>query len=130
MAAKDDPQALVDKYIGDTTRTYDVAREAFEKGVEYFKTELTNDQVKKDWIDKQTSIQDVLKVAETARSDYQASQSGRGPISRWASRLPDQIMYYGAVLDVFVQSHPEYAALAWGAMKFVLMVGILLIPTV
>ncbi|ETN41066.1 uncharacterized protein HMPREF1541_03001 [Cyphellophora europaea CBS 101466] len=121
MAANDDPQALVDKYIGDTTRTYDVAREAFEQGVEYFKTELTHDKVKRDWIDEQTSMLDVLTVAKDARCTYQASRSEHGPISRWASRLPDQIMYYGSVLDVFVQSHPEVAALAWGAMKFVLM---------
>ncbi|KIW81989.1 hypothetical protein Z517_05015 [Fonsecaea pedrosoi CBS 271.37] len=121
MAAKDDPQLLISAYIGDTTRTYDVAREAFEKGVEYFKKEVTNDKVKKDWIDKQTSLQDVLNVAENAHRDYQASHSQGGPISTWVSRLPHQIMYYGSVIDVFTQSHPEYAALAWGAIKFVLM---------
>lgn len=33
-------------------------------------------------------------------------------------------MYYGGVLDALSQHHPEYVALAWGAVKFVLMVRI------
>ena len=30
-----------------------------------------------------------------------------------------RIHHYGKVMDVLVQQHPEYVALAWGAMKLV-----------
>jgi hypothetical protein len=36
-------------------------------------------------------------------------------------------MYYGPVFDMLSQHHPEYVALAWGSVKFVLMVGLLLL---
>jgi hypothetical protein len=32
-------------------------------------------------------------------------------------------MYYGKVFDTLAQHHPEYVALAWGAVKLVLMVS-------
>jgi len=32
-------------------------------------------------------------------------------------------MYYGKIMDTLAQHHPEYVALVWGAMKFVLIVG-------
>jgi len=31
-------------------------------------------------------------------------------------------MYYGKVLDMLAQHHPEYVALAWGTVKLVLTV--------
>jgi hypothetical protein len=31
-------------------------------------------------------------------------------------------MYYGQVLDMLAQHHPEYVSLAWGTLKFILMV--------
>lgn len=34
-----------------------------------------------------------------------------------------RVHYYGKVMDVMVQQHPEYASLAWGAMKIVFGVG-------
>lgn len=36
------------------------------------------------------------------------------------------VTYYGAVLDVIVQYDPAHAGLAWGALKFVFTVRILL----
>ena len=33
-------------------------------------------------------------------------------------------MYYGNIFDVFAQHHPEYVALAWGAMKFLFVVSL------
>ena len=32
-------------------------------------------------------------------------------------------MYYGKVLDMLAQHHPEYVALAWGTVKLVLTVS-------
>lgn len=138
MTQDDDPQLLITKYVGDASRyvesgadfhgltmmarTYDIAREAFEQGISFFKKELKANQVQKDWIDDQTSQNDAFLAAETARLKYEGSQAEQGAVAKWASQLPDQIMRYSSVIDVFVSSHPEYAALAWGAIKFVLMV--------
>lgn len=105
------------------TRTHDIAREAFEKGVAFFKQELGPNQVQREWIDNHTSLNDALLAAETARLKYEDSKAEQGAIAKWASQLPDQIMHYSSIIDVFVSSHPEYAALAWGAIKFVLMVA-------
>lgn len=105
------------------TRTYDIAHEAFEKGIAFFKRELNPGQVQCEWIDSQTSLHDVLLAVKTAQSKYEGSKAEQGAVAKWATKLPDQIMHYGSVIDVFVQSHPEYAALAWGAIKFVLMVA-------
>ena len=34
-----------------------------------------------------------------------------------------RVQYYGNVMDVLVQHHPEYVSLAWGTMKFFFVVG-------
>ncbi|THY17604.1 hypothetical protein D6D01_07455 [Aureobasidium pullulans] len=59
----------------------------------------------------------VLSVAETARSTTFPTTS------KWIrlNSISSRIVYYGTVLDVLSQHHPEYVSLAWGAVKFVLM---------
>ncbi|KAH8586200.1 hypothetical protein B0O99DRAFT_748479 [Bisporella sp. PMI_857] len=37
---------------------------------------------------------------------------------RWLKSFSQRVRLYADVLDVFVQHHPEYVALVWGAMKF------------
>jgi len=32
-------------------------------------------------------------------------------------------MYYGVIMDTLSQHHPEYVSLAWGAIKFLFIVG-------
>ncbi|KAK7977187.1 hypothetical protein PG988_004677 [Apiospora saccharicola] len=45
----------------------------------------------------------------SSQSDYKAKY--------WLHSFAKKVTFYGGILDVFVQHHPEYAALAWGAMK-------------
>lgn len=33
--------------------------------------------------------------------------------------ISKRVSYYGKVMDVLVQQHPEYVSLAWGTMKLV-----------
>lgn len=33
--------------------------------------------------------------------------------------LSQRLLYYGNIMDVLVQHHPEYVSLVWGAMKFI-----------
>jgi hypothetical protein len=55
---------------------------------------------------------------------YVASRSDKMAVLHFARKISSWIMLYGQVLDVLSQHHPEYLALAWGSVKFILMVRI------
>ncbi|PWW73202.1 hypothetical protein C7212DRAFT_223912, partial [Tuber magnatum] len=44
---------------------------------------------------------------------------------KWLECFSSRVAYYGKIMDVLVQHHPEYASLAWGTMKllFVLVIN-------
>jgi hypothetical protein len=42
---------------------------------------------------------------------------------KWLDSLSQRIHFYSGVLDVIAQHHPEYVALAWGTVKFLLTVS-------
>lgn len=67
-------------------------------------------------------MNDVYQAARDAQNQYATAKGGTRKDDSWPARLPEQILHYSSVIDIFVQSHPEYAALAWGAIKFVVMV--------
>lgn len=41
---------------------------------------------------------------------------------KWLNIFASRVNYYGGVLDTLAQHHPEYVALAWGAIKFLIAV--------
>ncbi len=41
---------------------------------------------------------------------------------RAVKRFSDQLSPYFTALDIIVQSHPEWTAIAWGAFRFILQV--------
>ncbi|TIA41929.1 hypothetical protein D6C78_01457, partial [Aureobasidium pullulans] len=96
--------------------SFDIAQAAYNEALDNFKKELGNDG-KNSWLSGQTSMASVLSVAETARSTTFPTTS------KWIrlNSISSKIVYYGTVLDVLSQHHPEYVSLAWGAVKFVLM---------
>lgn len=38
------------------------------------------------------------------------------------AKLADTLGPYFEVVNIYVQSHPEYAALVWGTLRFILLV--------
>ena len=64
-------------------------------------------------------------MVETAKKDYEdkSKQDKHAEMKQSLERLSARIMYYGKVMDTLAQHHPEYVALVWGAMKFVLTVS-------
>lgn len=54
------------------------------------------------------------------------SQRRESKVRRWLEKLSQRIHFYGAVLDVFAQHHPEYVALVWGSIKFLIIVSVLI----
>lgn len=99
-----------------------IVQQAFQEAVQYFSTELTQDEVERRWIAQRTSIADVLAVVQEAQAKYAATKSNHGRFCQLAMKLSESLLFYASVIDVFVQIHPEYSALAWGAVKFVLLV--------
>ncbi|KAK8133591.1 hypothetical protein PG984_005603 [Apiospora sp. TS-2023a] len=55
-------------------------------------------------------------MAIAAKSQYSSLHSD-SEAKRWLHSFSQKVTFYGGVLDVFVQHHPEFVALAWGAMK-------------
>ncbi|KAK8038644.1 hypothetical protein PG993_007055 [Apiospora rasikravindrae] len=55
-------------------------------------------------------------MAMAAMKQYSSSHSD-SKAKRWLHSFAQKVTFYGGVLDVFVQHHPEFVALAWGAMK-------------
>jgi len=68
-----------------------------------------------------------MSVVERAKQKYE-SMSSETDVRHWLRLASTRIMHYGTVFDVLSQHHPEYVALVWGSVKFVLMVGEYFVP--
>lgn len=74
----------------------------------------------------QTTIVDVENTVEQAKREYEAKGQKRRKAFKWLSKLSFGIRHYSQTLDMLAQHHPEYVALAWGAIKFVLTVRLII----
>jgi hypothetical protein len=61
-------------------------------------------------------------VEVEAKREYDATSKDTSSTREWFGKLSSRILYYGKVFDCLAQHHLEYIALAWGAVKLVLMV--------
>lgn len=93
---------------------------AFTEGRQTFNDMLCDRKKDKAWISDRASIKDVLQAVSDARDKYHAKRTSKA--WKWLTQLSARVNYYGSILDVMVQHHPEYAALAWGAMKVLFVV--------
>ena len=98
----------------------DPAKEAYQRAVAIFRSELTEDECKRIWLDDKTSLQDVQCAIMRAQAEYE-KRSKKSKARIWLARCSSRIIYYGNVMDVLVQQSPEYVSLVWGAMKFLFM---------
>lgn len=101
------------------------ARLAFREARTRFEEQGTADGKKKRRLESLnvTSLEDLLGAVENARQHYGKQQS-ESKMRRCMEQVTERIHYYGNIMDVFVQHHPEYVSLAWGTMK--LLVGVCL----
>ncbi|KAF5568818.1 hypothetical protein FPHYL_2625 [Fusarium phyllophilum] len=72
--------------------------------------------------DSSDSLESVQVAVEATFERYESNRNSR--VASWLHRLSRRIHYYGRVLDVMVQHHPEYVSLAWGMMKLLFMISI------
>lgn len=96
----------------------------FNEAFTVFKSELSKDPTKWQWIvnSKAGSLPEVLASITAAQKQYEA-RKGNSSARKYLSDLSEKIHYYGNIMDVLVQHHPEYTSLAWGAMKVLFVVS-------
>ncbi|KAH7363705.1 hypothetical protein BKA66DRAFT_444624 [Pyrenochaeta sp. MPI-SDFR-AT-0127] len=82
---------------------------------------LCDSEKDKAWVPAGASMKDVIQAVSASQDKYNARRTSKA--WKWLIQLSTRVNYYGSVLDVMVQHHPEYAALVWGTMK-VLFVGV------
>jgi hypothetical protein len=103
------------------SRKRDIAQEAYEDAVEYLRKEIEDAKALR-LLESNTTAVDFKSEVERAEAAYSARRS-KGRCARLLRKLSSRIMHYSGVLDMLSQHHPEYVALAWGAVKLVLIVG-------
>ena len=75
-----------------------------------------------EWLKKKHTIADVEEEVTKAQERYNL-RSKDSKIRKWLSRVSSGVLYYGRILDVLVQHHPEYVSLAWGTTKLLFVVS-------
>ena len=87
----------------------DPAKKIFNEALTVFKSEPSKDPTKWQWIvdSKAGSLPEVLVSITAARQQYDA-QKGNSSARKYLSDLSEKIHYYGSIMDVLVQHHPEY----------------------
>lgn len=93
------------------------ATSAFEEAQAIFERQGTRDPKKKNRLQsiQATTLADVLDIVNTAQEHFKNQDESK--TRRYIQGLSQRICYYGNIMDVLVQHHPEYVSLAWGAMK-------------
>ncbi|KAL8638873.1 MAG: hypothetical protein Q9228_004011, partial [Teloschistes exilis] len=100
--------------ISDVQRCLEDAQTSYETRIRYRPSDLTF----------QTMMIPVAASPSTSSSPTNAGAAPRrsGAEARlWFTGLSERLLYYGNIFDVLAQHHPEYVALAWGTLKFLLV---------
>jgi hypothetical protein len=64
----------------------------------------------------------VQETVQNAKLTYESERRG-SKVRKLLVSLSQRIHSYSRILDVIAQRHPEYVALTWGTVKFLLMVN-------
>ncbi len=100
----------------------DVLEAAFQEAAERFSSHLSRDKRKIDFVNEKTTMGDIQEALAKSLLRYEASHRD-SPVKLWLRSFSHRVRFYGDIMDVFVQHHPEYVSLAWGAMKFLFTVS-------
>ncbi|CZR52986.1 uncharacterized protein PAC_02864 [Phialocephala subalpina] len=102
-------------------RTRNPAQEAYEEAVKTFNEKLTRDEFKQIWLRGKANMEQVLQAVLLAKEKYDA-RSQQSKARKWITKFSKLVTHYSSIMDTLSNHHPEYVSLAWGAMKFLLMV--------
>ncbi|KAL9073136.1 MAG: hypothetical protein Q9157_004869 [Trypethelium eluteriae] len=99
----------------------DPAQAAFNKAVKLLDGVLSEDSALRQFLSGHADIVSVHSAVVDAQRQYEHRTNSKA--RKWMTRLSTRLHLYGEILDVFVEHHPEYVALAWGTFKL-LFVGV------
>jgi hypothetical protein len=105
-------------------RKRNIAEEAYKEAVAYLELELAGDSAAQAFLSGTVSIEDVSVVVKKAEESYHNASPKTKKAQKWLREFSSRMIYYSQVMDMLAQHHPEYVALAWGAVKLVLVVRI------
>lgn len=95
--------------------------EAFNEAKIRFSSNLGKDGKKIDFLKSKQSLQEVQDIVLQSMAKYEAHKSGSKAM-KWLRNFSQRVVFYADVLDVLVQHHLEFVALAWGGMKLLFAV--------
>ena len=98
----------------------------YAKAAALFSSKFAED-TKSKWLSGKDSISSVQEAVLDAKRIYE-NKIQQSKVRTWLSKLSSRILYYGNIMDVLSKHHPEYVSLAWGTMKFLLIVSPYLNP--
>jgi hypothetical protein len=97
--------------------------DAFGEAKLKFSSTLSQDQQKIAFVNSKNNLEEVQAVVAKSMEKYESGKTGSKP-RKWLESFSLRVKFYGDILDVFVQHHPEYVSLVWGAIKFLFTVGL------
>jgi hypothetical protein len=103
-------------------RNRDIAAEAYKCAVQRLKAEVGVSLNAHVPIDNKASLQDVQNVVEVAKRKYEDASKEHTGTRKVLENLSVRVLHYSRIFDTLGQHHAEYVALAWGAVKIVLVV--------
>ncbi|KAF7534382.1 hypothetical protein G7054_g6263 [Neopestalotiopsis clavispora] len=111
-----EPDFLADWY-GDT-RTPLAKNDTQSTGTTYERLQCILGQEEMELLLKgRNNMEEVQAVLERCTKTY-TERRNSSKVKLWLQKLSSKINYYGNIMDVLVQHHPEYVSLAWGTFKF------------
>ncbi|KAI1412093.1 hypothetical protein F5Y13DRAFT_51033 [Hypoxylon sp. FL1857] len=85
-------------------------------------------QQQRDLIDHQNvQLEEVRKIAEGIQLKSNSGNSEkkiRSMMNNGLRKFCETSLYYSSIMDILIQQNPEWLSLAWGAVKFMLMIPI------
>ncbi|KAK3327020.1 hypothetical protein B0T19DRAFT_150873 [Cercophora scortea] len=121
MSRVSTPSELKGWYTGgsvDDVRVSGIAGKAFQAAAKQFLGSVTHEDTGRLIVTNAVSMLDIHQTVERSKMKY-TSQAKHPKVLKWLQRFSSGVHFYSNVLDVFVQHHPEYVSLVWGAIKFI-----------
>ncbi|KAI0543843.1 hypothetical protein F4679DRAFT_567068 [Xylaria curta] len=113
-----DPGIIQQWYTPSLKGNHDLFEDAFNDAKAKLSSKLSRDKRQVDFLESKQNLQEIQDIVAQSMARYEDQKNG-SKARKWLGSFSKKIMFYGNVLDVFVQHHPEFVALAWGAMKLV-----------
>ncbi|KAK6512579.1 hypothetical protein TWF481_001463 [Arthrobotrys musiformis] len=104
-------------FYNNNNTTFDPAKEAYDEAVRSVAAHCSSTD-EKILLNSHSTLSDVISTVKSLKAAYESKTQKSEKLKQYLRKLSSRVTYYGAVLDVLVQHHPEYVSLAWGSMKF------------